>query len=174
MSRMVLKKGLKTIIVMSATEAVVSKTYLDKLTESEIKEKTTTISTRSCTHLRDFEIRHLANDLPRINQRLRTGLHKETKAYLVHCEIDRTTSSIANHEVLRSLKTMKVGELGTVYCSSFRFRNNPQTISPGVIARSGTLDKTRSDSSFSHDIATFGIPCSRHGQPNVGAVFGGG
>lgn len=58
------------------------------------------------------------------------------KTYLVHCEIDSTTSSITDHEVLRSLKMMKVGELGTMNCSGFRFCNNAQTISPGGIARS--------------------------------------
>lgn len=51
---------------VSKLEVVVSKTHLDEFTESEVKEKTTTISTRPCTHLRDFKIRHLANDLPRI------------------------------------------------------------------------------------------------------------
>jgi hypothetical protein len=56
------------------------------------------------------------------------------ETYLVYSKINRTTSSITNHEVLRRLKIMKIGKLGTVHGCSLRLCNNPQTISPGGIA----------------------------------------
>lgn len=81
---------------------------------------------------------------------------------LINGEINGTTTSVCHDEILGGLKVMKISKAGAVNCCCFRFRDDPQSISPGGIASPRALDKASRDSSIPHDITAFCIPGGGH------------
>jgi hypothetical protein len=99
-------------------------------------------------------------------------------------------SCVANHKGLTRFQPMKVGEMCTMYSSSFwlasphgreqtildviqrsYIRDDVKTVPPMNVATKGRGNESSSNRSISHQITTFSIPSCRDCQPYIGRIW---
>src|SRR5688500_4713200 len=85
-------------------------------------------------------------------------------------QINSPSTSIHNHKVLGWFEMMDIRQIGTVDSRGLGLRDNSQAISPIDVSGPGAVNKPSRNSCLAHNLATPGVPGSRHCQPNIGRV----